>query len=129
MSQITDKVKEQLDELTKQLNRVDAAGRGLIVKVSEEGSRQLEELAKEGETQLESGNTLTEQVKSIVKYNGDAKELVGTLKLAALGLYEKVRSESKKIIDDLVKAVDETNPPKAAKPKAVKKVSKSAKAA
>lgn len=129
MSQFTDKLKEQFEGLGKQLNRIDAAGRGLLVKVSEEGSRQLEELAKEGETQLESGNTLISQLKSTVKVDGGVKEVVDTLKLAAIGLLEKAKQESQKVIDDLAKEAEEESAPKASKPKAVKKTAKTARAA
>lgn len=130
MSQLTEKFKEQLEGFGKQLNKLDAAGRGLLVKVTEESSRQLEELAKEGETQLESGNTLSEQLKSTVQVEGGVKDVAQSLKMAAIGLFEKAKKESQKIIDDLVKQAEEADAPKAtSKPRAVKKSAKAAKVA
>ncbi len=130
MSQLTEKFKEQVEGFGKQLNKLDAASRGLLVKVTEEGSRQLEALAKEGETQLESGNTLTEQLKNTVNLEGGVKEAAQTLKMAAIGLVEKAKQETQKIIEDLVKQVEEGDAPKAAsKPRAVKKTTKAEKAA
>jgi polyhydroxyalkanoate synthesis regulator phasin len=122
MSQISDKVKDQVESMTKQINRLEAAGRGLLLKVSEESSRQFEQLAKEGEAQLESGNTLSQQLKNTVQVEGGVKQVAQTLKLAALGLVTKAKSETQNIIDELVKQADEVDSPKSvSKPKAVKK--------
>lgn len=129
MSQFTDKIKGQIESVSKQVELVSHASRGLIVKVSEEGGRQLEELVKEGETQLESGNGFTTQIKNSVKTDSDTKEVAVMWKMALFGLIEKARLESKKIIEDLSKEADKKKAPKMVKPKAVKKSAKAAQAA
>ena len=131
MSQLTDKVKDRVDGLGKQLGRIDAAGRGLLVKASEEGSRQLEELVKEGEAQLESGNTIAAQIKSSVKLDADPKEMIKQVRFAAIGLLSKVKAQAEKLIDDMVKQAEVKEEPKVTpkKPQAVKKSTKTKEAA
>ena len=129
MSQLTDKIKEKVESVSKQLERIDAAGRGLILRVSQEGGRQIEELAKEGETQLESGNGFVAQMKEIVKIEGSAKDLVSKVKWASLGLVEKAKQESQKTMDDLTQEVEKKVKPKTVKAKTTKKTTKTAKVA
>lgn len=129
MSQFTDKIKGQIESVNKQVDRVSCASRGLVMKISEETGRQLDDLVKEGETQLESGNDFTTQIKGSVKIEGDTKEIATMWRMAIIGLIKKAKLESKKIIEDLSSEVDKENAPKMVKPKAVKKATKTAQAA
>lgn len=129
MSQFTDRIKGQFESVSKQVDRVSCAGRGLVMRLSEETGRQLEELVKEGETQRESGNDFATQFKGSVKIEADSKEVATMWRMALIGLVKKAKLESKKIIEDLSSEVDKLKVPKMVKPKAVKKTTKTAQAA
>ena len=103
MSELKEKVKEQLDQVNDSLEQFTKAGRGLVVKLSQESSKQFDGLVKAGEAQEEEGKGLVEQVReSFEGQFSDVKGSVHQLRLAALGLFTKARQNSGKYFNELV---------------------------
>lgn len=96
-------VKEQLDQANDSVSQLAKAGRGLVVMVSSEASKQFDALVETGEAQKEDGRSLGEQFKE--SFEGQFNDIKGSLdqvKLAALGLFTKARETGEKAFKDLV---------------------------
>ena len=107
---VTNKVKEQLEQVSGSVAQVLSAGRGLYFKLSETGTKQFDELVKVGEAKKESGQTLVGHVKESFQ-DIDPKTSATHLRFAALGLLNKTLENSEKVFSDLVKYGEDKNKP------------------
>jgi len=107
MSEITDRIKEQFEELSGKVEQAVSAARGLVVKVKEDANSRFDELVAAGEAQAaaeaEGQDTIIEQIKTEVKEQlEDVKGSFDQLKSASLGLAVKAKEESNKYFNELV---------------------------
>ena len=102
MNSLTEKVKAQLNQLNGSITQAAKAGRGLVVVMTEEGKKQLSDLIKAGEAQENQGIKFLDQVKKSLPENLDVKSSAQTLGFAALGLFNKAKTESARFFNELV---------------------------
>ena len=116
MTQVTNKVKEQIEQLNQTVTQFIKAGRGLVVKVAEQSSKQFDELVKTGENKQEEGTTLVKTLRETLPESLDVKTSANQLKLAALGLVSRAKDGSEKIFNDLVELGSDKEAPATVKP-------------
>ena len=123
MNDFAEKLKAQLEQVNTSLEQLTKAGRGLVTRVSEQSSKQFQQLVKTGEAQEKGGKTLSEQVKESFsgQFNGDIKASVEQFRLAALGLFTKAKSSSEQYFSELVKLGETQATPTPTKTKSAKK--------
>ncbi len=103
MSEITDRVKEQLEQLNSSADQILSASRGLYVKIKEESNKQFEELVKTGEAQTSEDKPLIEVIKTdFMAPFSDIKSTLAQLKSASLGLVVKARQSGETLFSELV---------------------------
>ena len=110
MSELTSKVKVQLDQLNGSLDQVAKASRGLVIKVSQASSKRFEDLVKTGEAQ--EGKSLAEQMRET--FDGqfvDVKSSINQLRFAMLGLFTKTTANSSQLFNELVSIGSTKNTP------------------
>ncbi len=103
MSELTDRVKEQLSTLNSSVDQLVSASRGLYFKIKEESNKQFEELVKTGEAQKSAETTFLKQVKEdFVAPFQDPKSSLDQMKSASVGFYVKTKGQTEKFFDELV---------------------------
>lgn len=103
MSEITKRIKEQLDQFSKSIDQVINASRGLYLKIREESNKQFEELVKTGESQQANDAPLLTQLrKDITAPFEDVKGSLRQLRNASIGLVVKARETGEQYFDELV---------------------------
>ncbi len=104
MSEFADKLKGQLSQVNESLEQLTKAGRGLLLKVTQQSSQQFQQLVKTGEAHQAGGESLTTQLKTSLSesFSGDTKESLNQLRLAALGLVTKAKESGEKYFEELV---------------------------
>lgn len=101
MTEITDRVKEQLETFNSTIEQLVSASRGLYVKVREESNKQFKELVATGETK--DTDTLLQELRSDVTGPfEDVKGSLGQLKNASVGLILRARESGDKYFSELV---------------------------
>ncbi len=101
MSEISDRLKEQLEQVNATLEQIATASKGLYLKVKEEGNKQFKELIEAGQTQ-DTEAFLSQLKKDVTTPFEDVKTSIEQLKSASLGLLVKARSNSDKVFTELV---------------------------
>lgn len=101
MSEISDRVKEQLEQFNSKLEQVVTASRGLYLKVKEESNKQFKELVEAGQTQ-DTDAFLSQLRKDVTTPFEDVKSSIEQLKNASFGLLIKARENSDKVFTELV---------------------------
>jgi len=103
MSEITNRMKEQLDQFSKSIDQIINASRGLYVKIREESNKQFEELVKTGESQQADDTSLLTQLrKDITTPFEDVKGSLDQLRNASVGLVVKARESGEQYFNELV---------------------------
>ena len=102
MTDIKEKVKEQLDQANQSIEQITKAGRGLVIKLSDGTNKQFNELVKVGQQQEEEGKSLASQVRAAWDGQFTNKEYLGKLKLATLGLVTKTKDGAQKMFEELL---------------------------
>jgi len=107
MTEIKDRVKEQLEQFNSNIEQVVSASRGLYIKLKEEGNKQFNDFVSAGEAQkaaeAEGANTVIAQLTNDVKDQfGDVKGSIKQIKKASLGLIVKAKESSDKVFGELV---------------------------
>jgi hypothetical protein len=98
MEKAGDKIKAQMDQMNESLSQLACASKGLIVKISETGSKQFNEFVKAGE-----GKTFTAEIKNALPKIADAKTSIQQLKSATIGLISKSKEIGSRYFNELVK--------------------------
>ena len=103
MSEISDRVKEQLDLFNNSIDQIINASRGLYIKIKEESNKQFDELVKAGEAQKTTEESLLDQLrKDITHPFEDVKGSLTQLKSASMGLVFKAREAGEQYFSELV---------------------------
>lgn len=103
MSEIADRVKEQLGQINTSVDQFVNASRGLYVKIKDESNKQFDELVKAGEAQKEvESNFLKQLGNDFLSPFQDPKESFTQMKNASVGFYVKAKDQSEKYFDELV---------------------------
>jgi transcriptional regulator of heat shock response len=103
MSEFSDRVKAQMDQFNSSVEQFLNASRGLYVKIKEESNKQVDELVKAGEAQLQAEESFLEQLKKdIATPFEDVKSTLDQLKNASVGLVVKARKGGENYFDELV---------------------------
>lgn len=103
MTELKDRVKDQLDQFNSSIDQLVSASKGLYLKAVEEGNKQFKELVDAGVAQSESGEDLLAQIRNDV--TGPFEDLKGSLeqiKNASLGLVVKARTSGEGYFNELV---------------------------
>lgn len=96
MSDLSDKVKDQVEQLVK-------ASRGLAIKLKEESNKQYQELVELGEKSQDDEDKLVIQFRKFLEESfKDIKGSSKQVRLASLGLATRVRDNSESIFNELV---------------------------
>lgn len=103
MSEINDKIKEQVEKFNDTIEQVVKAGKGLAVKIKEESNKQYSELVELGEKTEESEEKLIKQFREFLEttlkdYKGSSKKVT----LASKGLATRVKDNSENFFNELV---------------------------
>ena len=101
MSEISDRLKEQLEQVNVTLEQIATASKGLYLLVKEEGNKQFKELVEAGQTQ-DTDAFLNQLKKDVTTPFEDVKSSIEQLKNASLGLLVKARSNGDKVFNELV---------------------------
>lgn len=101
MSEISDRLKEQLEQVNSTLEQLATASKGLYLKVKEESNKQFKELVEAGQTQ-DTDAFLSQLRKDVTTPFEDVKSSIEQIKNASLGLLVKARSNSDKVFTELV---------------------------
>ena len=103
MSELSDRVKKQVDQFNSSIDQIINASRGLYIKIKEESNKQFDELVKTGEAQKTTEESLFGQLrKDITHPFEDVKGSLDQLKNASLGLVFKARESSEHYFNELV---------------------------
>ena len=103
MSEFSDRVKEQMEQLNSSVDQVKSAYRGLYVKIKEEGNKQFDELVKTGKAQAEAEESFLTQLKTDISAPfDDVKSTMDQLKNAYVGFVVKAVNSSEQVFDELV---------------------------
>lgn len=103
MSDITDKVKEQVEKANGNFSEIITAGRGLLVKLKDESNKQYKELVQLGEKTTEEEDSLFKDF--LEMFESPFKDVKGTTsawKFASLGLLLKMKSDGQAFYNELV---------------------------
>jgi polyhydroxyalkanoate synthesis regulator phasin len=101
MSEITDRVKEQLEQFNSTIDQLVTASRGLYVKVREESNKQFKELVSAGEAT--DAETLLKEIRTgVTSPFEDYKGSLEQIKHASRGLIVKARESGEKVFNELV---------------------------
>lgn len=103
MTELKDRVKDQLDQFNSSIEQLVSASKGLYLKAVEEGNKQFKDLVDTGVAQSESGEDLLAQIRSDV--TGPFEDVKGSLeqiKNASLGLVVKARTSGEEYFNELV---------------------------
>lgn len=103
MSEINDKIKEQVEKINDSVEQVVKAGKGLAIKIKEESNKQYNELVELGEKTEDSEEKLISQFREFLEttlkdYKGSSKQVV----LAGRGLATRVKDNSESFFNELV---------------------------
>lgn len=101
MSEISDRLKEQLEQVNATLEQIATASKGLYLKVKEESNKQFKELVEAGQTQ-DTDAFLNQLRKDVTTPFEDVKSSIEQLKNASFGLLIKARESSDKVFTELV---------------------------
>lgn len=108
MSEFSDRVKDQVEQINTSVDQVVTASRGLYVKIKEESNKQFDELVKTGKEQAEAEETFMEQLKKdITAPFDDVKSSLEQVKSAYVGLMVKAINRGEQFFDELVKVGNE----------------------
>lgn len=102
MSEIANRMKEQLEQFTSSIDQIINASRGLYLKIRKESNKQFEELVKAGESQTAEASLLEQLRKDITSPFEDVKGSLGQLRHASVGLVVKVRESGEQYFNELV---------------------------
>lgn len=103
MSEFSDRVKAQMEQVNSSVDQLINASRGLYTKIKEEGNKQFDELVKAGEEQLQAEESFLEQLKKDISAPfEDVKGTLTQLKSASVGLVVKARNSGESYFDELV---------------------------
>jgi len=96
-----------MSNITDTIEQVIKAGKGLVAKLREEGSKQYQELVALGEkteaSSKESNETMVAQLREFVEATlSDLKGSSKQVQLASIGLASRVKDESQTIFKELV---------------------------
>ncbi|CBL44648.1 Hypothetical protein HDN1F_10650 [gamma proteobacterium HdN1] len=101
MSEIADRLKEQLEQGKSALEKVASASKGLYIKAKEEGNKQFNDLVAAGQTQ--DAEAFLEQLKKdVVSPFEDLKNSLEQIRNASFGLLVKARNNGDKAFNELV---------------------------
>ena len=103
MTELKDRVKDQLDQFNSTIDQILNASKGLYLKAVEEGNKQFKELVDTGVAQSESGEDIISQIRNDV--TGPFEDIKGSIeqiKNASVGLVVKARSSSEEYFSELV---------------------------
>ncbi len=101
MTEITDRVKEQLDQFNNTIDQLVSASRGLYLRIKEEGNKQFNELVEAGQSQ-DTEELLKEIREDVTEPFEDVKGTLEQLKKASIGLIVKARESGDKYFHELV---------------------------
>lgn len=101
MTEITDRVKEQLEQFNSGIEQLVSASRGLYVLVRDESNKQFKELVTAGEGKT-TEEVLQELRSGVSGPFEDVKGSLEQLKTASLGLIAKARESGDKYFNELV---------------------------
>ncbi len=103
MSDLSDRVKTQMNQINESFDQFIHASRGLYVKIREEGNKQFEDLMKTGEKQLNAEEPFIKQLQQdLLTPFEDMKGTLDQLKHASVGLVVKARNRGESYFDELV---------------------------
>ena len=104
MSEFSERVKDQVDQIDSSVDQVVTASRGLYVKLKEESNKQFDELVKVGKEQADAEESFMEQLKKDIKAPfDDVKSSLDQVKTASVGLIVKAVNSGEQLFDELVK--------------------------
>lgn len=104
MSEFSERVKDQVDQINSSVDQVVTASRGLYVKLKEESNKQFDELVKVGKEQADAEESFMEQLKKDIKAPfDDVKSSLDQVKTASVGLIVKAVNSGEQLFDELVK--------------------------
>lgn len=98
MEKASDKLKDQMDQVNESLNQLICASKGLLLKLSETGNKQFNELVKAGE-----GKTFSGEIKNSLPKLSDAKQSIKQIRCATVGLISKAKQSGSRYFNELVK--------------------------
>lgn len=107
MTEIQDRVKEQLEQFNSTLDQVVSASRGLYLLIKEESNKQFSELVEAGEAQkaaeAEGADSIIAQLtKDVSGQFDDVKGSISSLRNASIGLIAKAIESSEQTFNELV---------------------------
>ena len=107
MAEISDRVKEQLEQFNTTIDQVINASRGLYLLIKEESNKQFNDLVEAGEAQkaaeAEGAESLLAQLtKDVSEQFDDVKGSISSLRSASLGFIAKAKESSEQTFSDLV---------------------------
>ena len=104
MSEFSERVKDQVDQINSSVDQVVTASRGLYVKLKEESNKQFDELVKVGKEQADAEESFMEQLKKDIEAPfDDVKSSLDQVKTASVGLIVKAVNSGEQLFDELVK--------------------------
>jgi len=120
MTEITDRVKDQLEQFNSTLDQVINASRGLYILIKEESNKQFGELVVAGEAQKAAeadgaSSLLTQLSKDVTGQFDDVKGSLTSIRNASLGLLVKAKESSEQTFSELA---EKGQPEKAAEEEA-----------
>lgn len=103
MSEISDRMKEQLEQFNSSIDQIINASRGLYIKLKEESNKKFDELVKTGEAQQTADASFLDQLrKDITLPFDDVKGSLSQLRNASLGLVVRTREAGEQYFNELV---------------------------
>lgn len=102
MSDISDKVKEQVEKANGNFSEIITAGRGLLMKIKDESNKQYKELVQLGEKTEEEESLIKDFREMIESPFKDMKGTTSAWKFASLGLLLKMKTDSQAFYHELV---------------------------
>ena len=109
MSELTDRIKSQLEQANEAVEQVKTASRGLVVKAIDRSTKAFRELIELGEAQLEAeangGDSLASQLSTGFRAQlEDLSASAEQVKVASIGLVIKTKAQGTKVFSDLIEA-------------------------
>ncbi len=103
MSEFSERVKDQVEQINSSVDQVITASRGLYVKLKEESNKQFDELVKTGKEQADAEESFMEQLKKdVMAPFEDVKSSLDQVKTAYVGLIVKAVNSGEQFFDELV---------------------------
>lgn len=103
MSELADRMKDQLQQFNNSIDQLINASRGLYIKLKEAGNKQFDELVKTGEAQKAETSFLEQLRKDLSSPFEDVQSSLNQLRTASVGLFVKTRQAGEQYFNELVK--------------------------